>query len=44
MIHIFVPVRYHKDRLIVGEDLSLGKRISFIPEEISAQIDAAFGR
>ena len=33
MIHIFVTVRYHKDRLMVGKDLSLGKRNSFMPED-----------
>ena len=31
VIHIFVPVRYHKDGFNVSEDLYLGKRNSFMP-------------
>ena len=33
MIHIFVPVRCHKDKSTVGEELLQGKRNSFMPED-----------
>lgn len=33
VIHIFVPVRYHKAGPIVGEGFPVGKRISFMPED-----------
>lgn len=33
VIHIFVPVRCHKDGSKVGEELLLGKRNSFMCED-----------